>query len=101
MKKYLVSVGDSDKYVVSFDGSKDEFKKSAEFKEIKNKVSDFLTTEFPTGGYADVVEISVEDDNEKGYPILDIAELLKSAKRQVEVLCRTNMQNLNAPFDKE
>ena len=105
MSKFLVSVGDSDKYAVNFDGDKKQFENSDFMASLKAKVADFLKSKFPMGGFKSVVPFDVvEDDGAKNYLPLDeqhIPELLKSAARQVEVLLRNKMQNLNAPFDKD
>ena len=105
MAKFLVSIGDSDKYVVNFDGDKKQLENCECIVELKNKVSDYLKKTFPTGGYEAVVPLEItEDDGARNYQALDettLPELLKSASMQVEVLRRTNEQNLNAPFDKD
>ena len=103
MKKYAISFGDSDKYIVSFDGSMDEFLKSDKLRVLKERVSAYLKEKFPTGGYSDTVRLNVEDgEGDIGYRSLDdagIDELLKSVKRQVEVLRDVEEINNNAPFD--
>lgn len=104
MAKYLVSVGDSDKYAVEFPGSLEAFKDSDKFKEIKDKVTSFLKEKLPMGGFADVVPFHVEEaEGKTGYKELDantISSLLKSAMTQVGVDKFTDKLNLNAPFDK-
>ena len=105
MSKYLVSVGDSDKYVVNFDGDLDSFKNSDVYKGIKDKVEEYLKKVFPMGGFSAVDVFHVEKkDDAQGYEELTLKtlpEMLKSAVSQVNVLNRTNLQNLNAPFDKD
>ena len=105
MAKFLVSVGDSDKYAVDFDGDKHQFENSDYVATLKEKVAGFLNKNFPSGGFKAVVPLTiVEDDGAKDYKTLDastLPELLKSAATQVEVLQNINIQNLNAPFDKE
>ena len=102
-RNYIVSFGDSNKYSVSFDGTKEEFENSGLLKDIKNKVCAYLKEKFPTGGYADTVRIDVEDSDGHGkYPELDktgIEDLLESVKRQVEVMREGKELNNNAPFD--
>lgn len=104
MSKYLVSIGDSDKYAVDFPGSLDQFKNSDKFKEIKDKVGEFLKEKFPLGNFSDIVPIHVEEADGKDYPTLDpslITDLIKSATKQINVQSFTDKLNLNAPFDKE
>lgn len=102
-KSYLVSFGDSTKYRVSFDGTKEEFENSDKLKDIKKKVADYLKEKFPTGGYAEVVELDVaDDDGGSGYKDLDKAgmdDLLESVATQVEVQREGLELNNNAPFD--
>ena len=100
MAKYLVSIGDSDKYAVEFPGSLEEFKNSEKFKELKDKATSFLKEKFPLGGFADVVPFNIEKADEKvNYPTLDVKELLESAAKQIGVEKFTDKLNLNAPFD--
>lgn len=103
-RNYIVSFGDSNKYRVSFPGSKEEFEKSDLLKGLKDKVCDYLKGKFPTGGFADTVRIDVEDSDGRGnYPELDktnLEDLLKSLARQVEVMREGKELNNNAPFDK-
>lgn len=102
MAKYLVSIGDSDKYAVEFPGSLDAFKNSEKFKELKDKAASFLKDKFPLGGFADVVPFHIEEAKENtDYPTLDIAALIKSAAKQIGVEKFTDKLNLNAPFDKD
>ena len=42
MSKYLVSVGDSDKYAVEFPGTLAEFEKSDKIKDLKDKIASFI-----------------------------------------------------------
>lgn len=104
MGKYLVSIGDSDKYAVNFPGSLNELKNSDIIKNLKEKASKFLSDKFPMGGFADVVPIHIEEtDNTAGYTELNastIADILKSAATQIGVDKFTDKLNLNAPFDK-
>ena len=105
MSKFLLSVGDSDKYAIQFDGDKKSLENSAYLKDLKDKINDFLKKEFPAGGFAAVDSIKVEEGEESAiYPPLDednFKALLHSAKRQVEVLNQTKEQNLNAPYDQD
>ena len=102
MKKYAISFGDSDKYIVTFQGSKEEFENSDKLRVITDRVKDYLKETFPTGGYADAIELNIEDGDGKDYEDLETAgidALLKSVKRQVEVLREGEELNNNAPFD--
>lgn len=103
MAKYLVSVGDSDKYAVEFPGSIEQFKDSDKFKEIKEKVFSFLKEKVPMGNFADIVPFHVEEaDGKTDYPALDastISGIMKSALGQIGVEKFTDKLNLNAPFD--
>lgn len=105
MSKYLLSIGDSDKYAVEFPGSLDQFKSSSQFKEIKDKVAAFLSEKFPMGGIADIVPIHVEEaDGKTEYPQFDLSklkDLLNSASTQIGVEKFTGKLNLNAPFDQD
>lgn len=98
-----MSFGDSTRYRVAFDGDKEAFLSSEKLKDIKKKVDSFLKEKFPTGGYADVVEMSVADDDGRDFPDLDkesIDSLLKSVETQVKVLREGKELNDNAPYDK-
>ena len=102
-RTYIVSFGDSTRYRVNFDGTKEEFEVSDKLREIKTRVNDYLKEKFPTGGYADVVKISVADDDGRDFPDLDkvgLDDLLKSVTTQVEVMREGFELNNNAPFDK-
>ena len=104
MSKYLVSIGDSDKYAVEFPGTLEQFKNSDRFKDLKDKVTSFLKEKVPTGGFGDIVPIHVEEaDNKTDYPVLDastVSTMLKNALTQIGVGKFTDKLNLNAPFDK-
>lgn len=105
MGKYIVSIGDSNKYEVEFPGSIDDFKNSSQIKELKEKATDFLKEKFPMGGFADVVPFHIEEAHgTTNYPKLDMAnisDMLKSATTQIGVEKFTDKLNLNAPFDKD
>ena len=105
MGKILISIGDSDKYAVDYAGNSGEFEKSPEYREIVSKVIDFLNEKFPSGGFDSVLEFKVEDcgDSNGAEPLTENnwEALLKDVARQVEVIRRTNEQNLNAPYDQD
>ena len=101
-RRYVVSFGDSTRYLVSFSGTKEDFLYSDVLKDIKSKVSDYLKNEFPAGGYEAVAELHVADDDGRPYPELDpahLGDLLHSVKRQVKVEETTDEINNNAPYD--
>lgn len=103
MGKYLVSIGDSNKYEVDFPGTLDEFKNSDKVKELKEKAMAFLKEKFPTGDFSNIVPIHIEESDGGNYPKLDLSEIkdmLKDAVTQIGVEKFTNKLNLNAPFDK-
>lgn len=103
-KYYIVSFGDSNKYKVAFDGTKDELKNSEMYKNLKETVEAYLKGKFPGGGYTHIVEPVIEEDKgDTDYPDLNstaIDDLLKSLALQVTVEKDTDELNLNAPFDK-
>lgn len=105
MAKYLVSIGDSDKYAVDFPGSLNDLKNSDIIKGLKDKASKLLSDKFPMGGFADIVPVHIEEtDSAAGYTELNastIDDILKSAVRQIGVEKFTDKLNLNAPFDKD
>lgn len=101
-RSFIVSFGDSTRYKVYYPGTLEEFKASDKLREIKERVASFLKEKFPTGGYEDVVKISLADDDGRDFPDLDktgIDDLLKSVERQVEVMRDGKELNNNAPFD--
>ena len=103
MGKYLVSIGDSNKYEVDFPGSLDQMKNSDIVKNLKEKVDDFLKSKFPAGNFADIVPIHVEEADGKDYEKFDlskISDIIKNAVTQIGVEKFTDKLNLNAPFDK-
>ena len=102
-RNYLVGFGDSDKYIVSYEGSKEDFLHSAQFHDIERKVYEALKQKFPTGGYEGVVRPVVEEAHAgDAYAILDrdnLDRLADSVKRQVEVEREDKELNNNAPYD--
>lgn len=103
-RSYLVSFGDSSKYRIYFEGSKDDFEHSEALSVIKAKVGDFLKEKFPTGGYEDTVRIDVADDDGRNYQLLDEAgldDIFKSVERQVDVMRDGKELNNNAPYDQD
>ena len=103
-RRYLVGFGDSDRYRITFAGDRDAFLHSEILRELEERVDEFLRKEFPTGGYEAVTSLYVADDD--GRPVRDlddnnIADLLHSVKRQVEVMREGLELNNNAPYDEE
>lgn len=102
-KAYTVSFGDSGKYSVEFDGSKEEFLHSSEFRHIKDAVFDYVKTKFPEAKYEDVIQPEVEDLNQRDevYPVLDadnLGKLKHDVARQVEVKQENRTLNSDAPY---
>ena len=103
MGKYLVSLGDSNKYEVDFPGSIEQFKDSDIIKNLKSKVDEFLKSKFPAGNFADIVPFHIEEADGGNYEKLDltkIGDIVKNAVTQIGVEKFTDKLNLNAPFDK-
>lgn len=102
--KFLVSFGDSDKYLVDFPGNLSMFENSDVLKNIKDKVASFVKEKFPMGGFGDLLKVHVEEYDGKGnYNKLDLSklsDLLQSVASQVNVMRGVDKLNLNAPFDK-
>ncbi len=102
-KAYVVSFGDSDKYSVPFDGSREEFEKSSEFKHIKDAVYDYVKSKFPEADYKAVASPKVEEISERDqvYPILNednLGKLKHDVARQVEVKMGDTSLNSDAPY---
>lgn len=103
-RKYVISFGDSTKYRISYDGTLKDFENSDKLRIIKDKVNDFLKSEFPDGGYHHLTELTVAEDDGRDYTDFDkegFSHLLDSLKTQVEVMKDTFELNNNAPYDKE
>ncbi len=102
-KAYVVSFGDSDKYSVPFDGSREEFEKSSEFKHIKDAVYDYVKSKFPEADYKAVASPKVEEISERDqvYPILNednLGKLKHDVARQVEVKIGDTSLNSDGPY---
>ncbi len=102
-KAYIVSFGDSDKYSVPFDGSREEFEKSSEFKHIKDAVFDYVKSKFPEAQYKDVIAPKVEEITERDqvYPVLNednLGKLKHDVARQVEVKISDKELNSDAAY---
>ena len=102
-KAYIVSFGDSDKYSVPFDGSKEEFEKSSEFKHIKDAVCDYVKSTFPEADCKYVVTPKVEDVSERDevYPVLNednLGKLKHDVARQIEVKMGYTSLDSDAPY---
>lgn len=102
-KFYIVSFGDSDKYSVPFDGSKEEFEKSGEFKHIKDDVFEYVKSKFPAAKFEELIAPKVEDPSQRDevYPVLDsdnLGKLKHDVARQVEVKMQDKDLNSDAPY---
>lgn len=102
-KAYVVSFGASDKYSVPFDGSIEDFKRSDEFKRIKDAVYDYVKEKFPEADVKYVAEPQVEplDKCDDVYPVLDadnLGKLKHNVARQVEVKMGDTALNSDAPY---
>ena len=103
MKAFIVSFGDSEKYSVPFDGTREEFLHSEEFKHIKDSVFDYVKTKFPEAKYEDVIFPEVEDitRHDQDYPVLDadnLGKLKHDVARQVEVKRQDKKMDSDAPY---
>lgn len=102
-KAYIVSFGDSDKYSVPFNGSREEFEKSSEFNHIKDEVFDYVKSKFPEAQFKDVITPKVEEirDNDEVYPVLNadnLGKLKHDVARQIEVKQGDTALNSDAPY---
>ncbi len=102
-RAYVVSFGASDKYSVPFDGSLEEFKRSEEFKHIKDTVYDYVKSKFPEANVKYVAEPQVEplDERDEVYPVLDednLGKLKHDVARQVGVKMGDSSLNSDAPY---
>lgn len=102
-KFYIVSFGDSDKYSVPFDGSKEEFEHSSEFKHIKDAVYDSVKSKFPAAKCEELLAPCVEVPTERDevYPVLDadtLGKLKHDVERQVEVKMQNAKMDSDAPY---
>ncbi|MDE5887095.1 MAG: hypothetical protein K2G90_06280 [Muribaculaceae bacterium] len=102
-KFYIVSFGDSDKYSVPFDGSKEEFEHSSEFKHIKDAVYDYVKSKFPEAKFEDLLapKVEVPTERDEVYSVLDadtLGKLKHDAARQVEVKMGDTSLNSDAPY---
>ncbi|MDE6577062.1 MAG: hypothetical protein K2J82_04945 [Muribaculaceae bacterium] len=102
-KFYIVSFGDSDKYSVPFDGSKEEFEHSSEFKHIKDAVFDYVKSKFPAAKFDELIAPKVEVPTEKDevYSVLNednLGKLKHDVERQVEVKMQNKKLDSDAPY---
>lgn len=102
-KAYVISFGDSDKYSVPFNGSKEEFEHSSEFKHIKDAVFEYVKSKFPEAKYEYLIQPKVEEITERDqvYPVLDsdtLGKLKHNVARQVEVKAGDTSLNSDAPY---
>ncbi len=102
-KAYIVRFGDSDIYSVPFDGRREEFEKSSEFKHTKDAVFAYVERKFPEALYKDVIAPKVEEITERDqvYPVLNednLGKLKHDEARQVDVKMRDKELNSDAPY---
>ncbi len=87
-KAYVVNYGKAGKYSVPFDGSREEFEKSSEFKHIQDAVYEYVKEKFPNVKY-DELTPEVEDltQRDEVYPVLDadnLGKLKHAVARELE-----------------
>ena len=104
MKAFILSFGDSGKFIVPFDGSLEEFEKSEKLKQIKDKLYEAVKDKLPTETHKDVLDIQIEEctSAESDYRMLDennFEKLKKEMERQVEVKAGYQNLNKNARYD--
>ncbi len=102
-KAYVISFGDSDKYSVPFNGSKEEFEHSSEFKHIKDAVFEYVKNRYPEAKYDYLIQPKVEEITERDqvYPVLNadnLGKLKHDVIRQVEVKAGDTSLNSDAPY---
>lgn len=104
MKAFILSFGDSGKFIVPFEGSIEEFEKSEKLKRIKDELFGAVKDKLPTEKYKHVLGIQIEEctSAESDYRMLDdenFAKLKKEMERQVEVKAGYQNLNKNARYD--
>lgn len=102
-KFYIVSFGDSDKYSVPFDGSKEEFEHSSEFKHIKDAVFDYVKSKFPAAKFDELLapKVEVPTERDEVYSELNadnLGKLKHDVARQVEVKLENRELDSDAPY---
>lgn len=103
-KGFIVSFGDSNKYFVPFDGTIDEFMKSAEFIGIRDGIYSYVKSQFPSAHISADLQPAVHPagDEDSDYSVFDektVEDLKKKSAREVEVELADKRLNLNAPED--
>ncbi len=106
-KLYIVSFGDSAKFRVSSDETKENFEKSKIIVDLENALNDYLKEKFPETNYTyyTVPSISEVDPADEGqyasYPELD-SSALESIKKalavEVEDMESNRRLNSDAPY---
>lgn len=104
-KAYVISFGDSDKYSVPFDGSREDFEKSADYKHIKDAVYDYVRSKFPSADLKEVANPEIEEisSRDQVYPVLNeenLGKLKHDVARQIEVKMSDTSLNSDAPYSK-
>lgn len=102
-KTYIVSFGDSDKYSVAFNGSREELIKSDNFRHIVDELKNCLKNDFPAGNFDDLISPDVREATpaDKGYPELTpdtVRQMIHTLKREAEVINANKKLDSDAPF---
>lgn len=106
-KTYLVSFRNSDKYLVRFDGTKEELEQSPQFKAIEQEIATYMHRHFATNHEIDKLTVpdieEVEDPSKyEGYQTLDPAavdSLKQSLTLEAKNILDQKQMDRNAPFD--
>ncbi|MBD5357123.1 MAG: hypothetical protein HDR88_08995 [Bacteroides sp.] len=92
-KLYIVSFGNSERYSILFDGSREEFENSAEFRHIKNTVFDYVKTKFPDFDCERYLAPQIREATQRDeiYPELNadnLGKLKHDVTREIEAIQR-------------
>ena len=106
-RTYLVSFRNSDKYLVRFDGTKEELEQSPQFKAIEQKIATYMQQHFATDREIDKLTVpDIEEVEESsrydGYQTLDLTavdSLKQSLTREAKNILDQKQMDRNAPFD--
>ncbi len=106
-KLYIVSFGDSAKFRVSSDDTREDFEKSKLIVDLENELNDYLKSKLPESNYTyyttpAVHEVEPEDmDKYTDYPELDAKaiEAIKAALLvEVQNMQANRLDNSDAPY---
>lgn len=102
-RTYVVSFGDSNKFSVPFNGSRDDFEKSQQLRQIKTTVYDYVKKFYTAADCSQVLNVEVEElKDSESYPLLDAAgmeKLKEDALCQIKVKLDIDRLDANARFD--